>query len=105
MATLNLTATQNCDLSVVVTDKKGNPAPVEDASWGSDNNLLTIVVGDDPLKASVSAVGPLGTALVSFTADADLGDGVVPLAGTLEVVVGAGQASVVEIQPGTPVEQ
>lgn len=107
MATLNLTATQNCNLSVAITDKKGNPAPVEGVpEWAVDNSeLLSIEPAADGLSAVISAVGPLGTALVSLQADADLGEGVTPLAGTLEVVVGAGAATVVEIVPGTPEEQ
>lgn len=107
MATLKLTATQNCTLSVAITDKKGNPAPVEGTpTWGVDNpNLLAITPAADGLSAVVSAVGPLGTALVSLQADADLGEGVTPIVGTLEVEIGAGSATVIEIQPGEPEEQ
>lgn len=107
MAQLQLTDTQNAPLGVKITDKKGNPAQVQNPTWASSDTTVATVTPDagDPLKATVSAVGPTGTAEVSFDGDADLGDGVSPIIGTLSVVVLAGPATVVEIQAGTPVEQ
>ncbi len=102
----SLTSSQLVSLSVVVTDKKGNPAAVQDPVWAiSNSELLAIVPAADNLSATVSAIGPLGTVTVSFQADADLGAGVVPVAGLLEVEVVAGAASLITITPGTPSEQ
>jgi hypothetical protein len=107
MAQLILSATQQCDLSVTNTDSRGNPAPVHDAAWtSSDLALLTITVNaTDANKAVVKAVGPTGTALVTYTADADLGQGVVPIIATMDVVLNPGQAVVSSITAGAPVEQ
>jgi len=107
MAQLQLTDSQDCPLTVVIKDKKGNPAQVQSPTWASSDTAVATVTPDtaDPLKAVVSAVGPTGTAEISFDADADLGAGVLPIIGTLSVVVLAGPATVVEITAGTPVEQ
>lgn len=107
LAMLKLSTTQKCTLSVAFKDKKGNDAEVDGPpSWGIDNtDVLTLVPSDDGLLCEIAAVGPLGTALVSVLADADLGDGIVQVAGTLEVQVTAGQATVVEITAGEPSEQ
>lgn len=103
-----LTATQDCPLVAMPEDKKENPTSVENAVWTtSDESILTLVAdpGGDPLKVTAHAVGPLGSALVTFTADADLGAGVVPVIGTLDFVVNPGMATTVVITAGTPVEQ
>jgi hypothetical protein len=107
MAQLILTATQQCDLSVTNSDRHGNPAPVQGAAWkSSDVALLMVTVNaTDANKAVVKAVGPTGTALVTYTADADLGAGVVPIIATMDVVLNPGQAVVSSITAGTPVEQ
>lgn len=104
---LQLTDSQDCDLAVSVKDRKGNPASVQDPTWASsDSGVLALQVDpSDPLKATISAVGPTGAALVTFQGDADLGEGVMPIVGTLDVVVIAGQATVIEIAAGAPREQ
>jgi len=104
---LILTATQNAPVAATATDSKGNPAPVENPKWESSDPAIVLLIADarDPMKTTVSAVGPLGASLITFTADADLGAGIVPVIGTMDVVVNPGQATVVEIQAGAPVEQ
>jgi hypothetical protein len=104
---LQLTATQFCPLALRITDRRGNPAQVQNPVWTSSDTTIATVTPDpaDPLKAVVAAVGPVGAALISFDGDADLGEGVLDIIGTLDVVVIAGTAFAVEIQPGTPAEQ
>jgi len=103
---LVLTDTQDCPLTVTAKDRKGAAAPVSGQVWStSDPNVVTVTLdATDPSKAVASAVAP-GTAVITFTADADPSDQVVNIIGTLDVVVGAGQATVVEIAAGTPTEQ
>lgn len=103
---LVLTDTQDCPLSVTARDRKGASAPVSGQVWSTSDPAVVTVTPDatDPSKAVASAVAP-GTAVITFTADADPSDQVVNIIGTLDVVVGAGQATVVEIAAGTPVEQ
>ena len=106
MAQLVLTETQDCQLSVTARSRKGSLAPLQNPMWETSDAAVLTVVADpgDGTKATVSAQ-VAGTALITFTADADMGEGVVPIVGTLDVVISAGMATVVEISAGTPVEQ
>lgn len=104
---LTMTSSQKATLTVSFRDKKGNPAPVDGAPvWGIDNpNVCALTPSPDGLSAEVSAIGPLGAALVSVQADADLGEGIVHIAGTLEVTIVSGAAETVEIVAGEVSEQ
>lgn len=106
MAQLILTDTQDCPLSLTARDRKGASAALQTVTWeSSDPAVLTVTVdASDMTKALASAV-TAGTVVVTVTADADVTDGVVNIVGTLDVVIGAGQATVVEITAGAPVEQ
>lgn len=78
--------------TVAFVDAKGNPAVVEGAPvWSSsDPAVLSVVAAADGMSAIVTPVGPLGSAQVKVEADADTGEGVVPviLLGDVEVVAG-----------------
>jgi len=105
---LVLSATQEAIVEAIITDRRGNPAAVQDPQWASLEETAVTVTPDptNPLKATVKAVGPVDEASqVQFTADADLGDGVKPLIGLLDVVVTAGEATIVELTAGAPTEQ
>jgi len=104
---LTLTTVQRCKLSVAAVDAHGNPAQVDDVQFeSSDPAVLAITPTSpaDPLSAWVNAVGATGHAQVTVKADADLGEGVVPLQGILEVEVLAAQAVSLGITTGTPEE-
>jgi len=106
---LTMTATQKCDLTLEITDSKGNPASVDGVPvWSSaDETRLSIEAGADGLTATIVAEGPATTqpVQVSVTADADLGSGVKPLVGLLDVTIVGAEATVIAITPGTPTEQ
>ncbi len=93
-------------LSVVPVDAKGNAAAVDGAPvWGSsDPSVATVTPAADGLSATVAAAGPLGKTQISVTADADLGEGVESVVGTLEIAVVAGKAVSLSIKTGTPEE-
>lgn len=93
--------------TVAFVDKKGNPALVEGApTWGtSDASILTVTADADGMGALVVAAGPLGDAQVNVTGDADLGEGVTNVVGTLDVTVVAGAAIAANIGAATPEEQ
>jgi hypothetical protein len=94
---------QKVKLSIAPVDAAGNSAPVQNPQWlSTDPGVLTVEPSVDGLSASAVAVGPLGTAQVQVSADADLGSGVVALTGILDVQVVAGQAVSLGILAGTP---
>jgi len=90
-------------VQVSYVDAKGNPAKVEDGSivWSSSDDSIVTVTQDaiDPATAWVAAVGPLGQAQASVTADADLGDGVRELVTMLDVEIVSGEAVAGTITP------
>lgn len=103
----DMTTTQQVAVSIAPLDKHGAPAVVDGAPvWTTDNSdVLTIEAATDGLSATVKAAGPIGTATVTVTVDADLGAGVRPLIGTLDVEVTAGEATSISITAGQPTEQ
>ena len=103
-----ITSTQKFTITVTgFVDSKGNPAPVDGAPVFavSDPAILSIIPTADPKAVEVLAVGPLGTAQVSVTADADLGAGLKPIMGLYDVQVIAGEAVAMALVAGAPVEQ
>ncbi len=100
---LQLTDEQQCTLSVAFKTKKGHDAKVDGTpTWSVSNPaVLGLAVGADGLSATVTAAG-LGDCQVSMSADADLGPGVRPITGTLDVTVVAAEADTAEIVAGTP---
>lgn len=106
MATLILTDSQQVDLSIDPRDKKNKPAKVDGAPvWASSNEaVITVTAAADGMSATVVAGEP-GDAQVNVSADADLGDGVTTLTGTLDVTVTAGAATTLAVNAGAPTEQ
>jgi hypothetical protein len=102
-----LGSSQQVLLSVAFRDRRGNPARVDGTpDWLTDNSeVLALEPSGDGLSCLVRALGPLGKATVTLSADADLGEGSLPIVGSFEVEVTAGNATVVELVPGTPEEQ
>ena len=103
---LLLKDTEKCVLSIQAVDAKGNPAQLDGAPVFSvaDEKLLTITTSPDG-RATIAAVGPVGTTQVSVTADADLGAGVKTIAATLDVQVIASEAVTLSISAATPEAQ
>lgn len=99
------------DEEVIVTlapkDAKGNAAKIDGVpQWQtSDATIATVVQGTDDSSATIRATGVVGGCTVSVTADADLGEGVSPIVGVLQVNVSAGSAVTVDISVGSPTKQ
>lgn len=102
-----MTDSQTAEISISAVDKRGNPATVENVVFASSDDTILEVVQDpaDPMKATIRAVGGIGSAQVNVTADGRMGDEESPIAGTLDVDVVAGDAVGFTISPGTPSEQ
>lgn len=83
----------------------GKPAQVQAGSvlW-TGPSFLAITPAADGLTAIVVAMG-VGSDVISVSADADLGDGVVTISGMLNVVVTPSQAVSLGIDAGDVQEQ
>ena len=107
MAT-TLTDLEKVAVSVEVVDSEGHAATVQNPVWSSDDEtVVTVVASDDGMSAVVSSVddadgGQLGSANVKFSADADLGDGVVAIEASELFEVISSIATGVTIKAGTP---
>ena len=83
------------DRTVMFVDDRGEPANVEGPHWqSSDTAVITLVETADPLMITIQAVGAVGAqAVVTVMADADLGEGIVPVEASDDIHVTSGQAT------------
>ena len=101
---LELKDVMKVKLSVNPVDAAGNPGVIDGKpTWASsDETILTVLPADDGMTAYAVAIGPLGAAQVQVKADADLGEGVKEISGTLDVVVVGSEAVSLSVAAGTP---
>jgi hypothetical protein len=101
---MKLTDVQKVVGSIAPRDAVGNPAPVDGIPvWASsDTAIVMLTPAPDGMSAVVEAVGPLGTAQVSVSADADTGEGVATITAVADIEVLASQATAVGISFGVP---
>lgn len=101
----NLRNDQTIRLFVQPVDKKGNPAAIEAPTWNvSNSELATLAVAESGLEAILTPAGPLGTLVVSFEADGDLGSGVKKLAAATDVQIASGAAVTLVMGADAPVD-
>lgn len=103
-----LSTVQKVALSVAFVDAAGNPAVVDGVpSWSSSDASVVAIedVSPDGMSCFASTVGPLGTAQVSVSADADMGSGTRAVTGVLDIEVQAAEAVSASIAAGTPVNK
>jgi hypothetical protein len=91
--------TQKVKISISIKDKFGNAAKVDGTpAWGlTDEALGTLAVEADGMSALLEPKGVVGALKVQVSCDADLGEGVKPILGELDVELLAGDAEVVEL--------
>ena len=108
VSNVTLTDSQKAVLSITVLDAKKNPAQLDGVpAWATSyETIATIDTSADPtgMSAVLFGVRP-GSCTVTVTGDADLGEGVVPIVGTLDVSVTPGQAVIIAINAGEVSEQ
>jgi hypothetical protein len=102
-----ITATQKFTASIDPRDAKGNPTVLDGApTWASSApEVITVTPAEDGMSAEIVAAGPVGTGQISVTADARLGEEVVPVAAVLDVEVKPGEAVTLVVNTTAPVEQ
>lgn len=104
---LLLPDSKEVDVAIKPLDKKNHPAQVDGVPvWASsDPAIASVTPAADGLSAVVKATDNLGSVQISVTADADLGEGVAPITGILDLEVIGGAAATMTIVAGTPREQ
>lgn len=97
---------QNLPLSISIKTAKGKPAKVDGApKWEvTDEAVGSLEVADDGMSALFKAKAE-GNCSINVEADADLGEGVKKLMGSLDINVVGDEAAIVEIAAGEPVDQ
>jgi len=107
----NVTTDQNFPnvlLEIMDSHVPPRPALVEGVPvWASsDETVLLVTPSVDGMSAMIDTVAP-GTARITVSADADLGEGVVPLTGVTEDIIvtlgTAGLAATMTLTLGEPV--
>ena len=105
---------QKCTVSLSsITDNSGNPAKIDGLpDWSvAPDGVVALAVAEDGMSVVVTAedinVGgdeepDFEAALLTVRVDADLGEGVRELVGTLEFQVIAGEAQVIGLTVGEP---
>lgn len=98
---------QQQQFSIQPVDAKGHPAKVDGAPvWLTDNtDVVALAPSADGLSCTVTAVGIPGTATIQVTADADLGTGVTPLVGKIDLTIDPAPATSIVITPGPVSDQ
>lgn len=103
-----MTTTQFVDVELTPKNRLGAPALVQPGSvLFQTTDAAVLVVEADPeneLKVKVVAKGE-GTAKLQYTADADLGEGVVAISGEVTFLIQPAQAEGFGITLGEPQEQ
>jgi len=89
---VNLPDNKKFNVSILPIDAQGQPAEVENVQWSvSDSSVASVLSAPGGLSAYVIS-GNLGTAQITVTADALIGDGIEVISDVLEVTVIGGKA-------------
>lgn len=99
------TTDQFIPATLSIKDDKGRDAKVDGIPvWASsDETVMSVIPGADGMSGTVNMVAP-GTARISVSADADLGAGVIGIAGVSEdiIVTPGSVASLMTLTLGAP---
>lgn len=92
-------------ITVVPKDDEGATETLDGSPTilSSDPTVATIVPGADDLNFFVVPTGKLGTTTITASADAQIGPGEHVISGSLDVEFVPAEATVLNLEPGTPV--
>ena len=103
--TMQLTADQQVQLTISGEDKYGNPVDISgDVFWRSSDESVIVLTSTTKTSAVAAAVGPVGTASVTVSNDADQ-DGIGDFQGSLAIDVVAGDIAEIAITAGEPTDK
>lgn len=99
---MNLKDNEKVTLSITPVNAKGNPAPLDGVPvWTTENpSVVAITPSADGLSCECVA-GVSGSSVVTVSGDADMGEGVTKVAGSITFDVTPGAAVSIVIVPGT----
>lgn len=101
---ITITNEQKVQVTLVPTTEAGNPAVLDGAPvWEVTDGDATIEVSDDGLSAYLVSGEADVNSVVTVTADADLGEGVVEITDTIDLAVVAANASRLGLTTDEPV--
>ncbi len=105
ISNMEITDSQQFTVTLKPLNKRGGVAAVEPGSvvWAPPS-FVTLTPSEDGLSATILAAG-IGSDVVSVSADADLGEGVVTISGSFPIEVIASQAISLGFVFGQPTEQ
>ena len=102
---LILTTVQKAPVALRALDAKGNPASFDGPATFETTDPTIVSLGNVTPTSCDLVAGAVGTAQIRATVDADLGAGVRPLVGILDIEVLAAEAVTLELVPGPPTGQ
>lgn len=103
MAIQTLDRTQQVRIPVKYKNDAGQERPTENHRAESSNeNVATATINEDGSELLIISGEEEGEALVTVKADPKIGPDEGEITGVLTVIVNDGEATVVELQPGTP---
>lgn len=103
---MQMKVTQKIPLSIKPVDKFGNDAKLDGVpAWAlSDPSKGSLAVAADGLSGEFVPAGAVGSLEIQVSGDADLGEGVVPIMGSLPVDLLPGDAVAIQVAAGPAVD-
>lgn len=99
---ITITNEQKVQVTLAPMTEAGNPATLDGAPvWAVTAGDATLEVAEDGLSAYLISGEP-GNSVITVTADADLGEGVVNIVDTIDLAVVPASASQLGLLAGTP---
>lgn len=107
MMAVEMNTIQEFTVTIAPVNAKGQPAALDGVpEWlTSNSDALALEPAPDGLSCKVTAVGIPGSGSVQVTGDADLGTGVTPIVGTLDVNVSLAPATSIVMTAGPVTDQ
>lgn len=101
---ITITNEQKVQVTLAPTTEAGNPAVLDGVPvWEVTSGDATLDVATDGMSAFLISGAADINSVITVTADADLGEGIVTLTDNIDLAVVNASASALGLVPGTPV--
>jgi len=103
MLEINITNEQQVNVTLHPVTATGRPAPVDGApTWTVQSGDSTVTAASDGMSADLISSDTPGDTVILVEADADLGQGVVPISDIIQLHVAGAQAAALGLVAGDP---